>query len=75
MSVGVVRSPESVVRTARHGFGLFLAIIGGSSDSDATAFAVAPAGPAGPMAVTTVTPVGKRDMACRSASGRMRVIG
>ena len=30
--VGVGGSPESVVRTARHGFGLFLAIIGGSSD-------------------------------------------
>ncbi|WP_156761245.1 LLM class flavin-dependent oxidoreductase [Microbacterium karelineae] len=29
--VGVGGSPESVVRTARHGFGLFLAIIGGSA--------------------------------------------
>ena len=29
--VGVGGSPESVVRTARHGFGLFLAIIGGPS--------------------------------------------
>lgn len=28
--VGVGGSPESVVRTARHGFGLFLAIIGGA---------------------------------------------
>jgi probable LLM family oxidoreductase len=30
--VGVGGSPESVVRTARHGFGLFLAIIGGPAD-------------------------------------------
>lgn len=30
--VGVGGSPESVVRTARYGFGLFLAIIGGSSE-------------------------------------------
>lgn len=30
--VGVGGSPESVVRTARYGFGLFLAIIGGPSD-------------------------------------------
>ncbi|WP_203335351.1 Atu2307/SP_0267 family LLM class monooxygenase [Nocardioides limicola] len=34
--VGVGGSPESVVRTARHGFGLFLAIIGGPSDRFAT---------------------------------------
>lgn len=30
--VGVGGSPESVVRAARHGFGLFLAIIGGPAD-------------------------------------------
>ena len=30
--VGVGGSPESVVRTARHGFGLFLAIIGGAPE-------------------------------------------
>lgn len=30
--VGVGGSPESVIRTARHGFGLFLAIIGGSAE-------------------------------------------
>lgn len=30
--VGVGGSPESVVRTARHGYGLLLAIIGGSAD-------------------------------------------
>lgn len=30
--VGVGGSPESVVRTARYGFGLFLAIIGGAAD-------------------------------------------
>ena len=30
--VGVGGTPESVVRAARHGFGLFLAIIGGPSD-------------------------------------------
>ncbi|EGD53508.1 Atu2307/SP_0267 family LLM class monooxygenase [Gordonia neofelifaecis] len=30
--VGVGGSPESVVRTARHGFGLFLAIIGGPAE-------------------------------------------
>lgn len=34
--VGVGGSPESVVRTARYGFGLFLAIIGGPSDRFAT---------------------------------------
>ena len=33
-------------------------IIGGSSESEVTAFAVAPEGPLGPIAVTTVTPVG-----------------
>ena len=32
-------------------------IIGGSSESEVTAFAVAPDGPFGPIAVTTVTPV------------------
>ena len=31
----------------------------GSSESDATAFVVRPAGPSGPWQVTTVTPVGK----------------
>jgi hypothetical protein len=33
-------------------------IIGGSSESEVTAFAVAPDGPFAPSAVTTVTPVG-----------------
>src|SRR4051794_4968980 len=45
----------------------------GSSESDATAFVVRPAGPSGPWQVTTVTPVGKWPMTCRkrSRSGAM----
>ena len=34
-------------------------IIGGSSDTDVTELADIPAGPRGPLAVTTVTPVGR----------------
>ena len=37
----------------------------GSSDSDVTAFVVSPAGPPGPIAVTTVTPVAKRPNVAR----------
>ena len=48
-------------------------ISGGSSDSEATAFAVAPAGPAGPIAVTTVTAVGKPDIAARRVAGSIWV--
>ncbi len=44
-------------------------ISGGSSDSEATAFAVAPAGPAGPLAETIVTPVGSAAIAARNSSG------
>ena len=44
-------------------------ISGGSSESEVTAFAVAPAGPLGPGALTTVTPVGSRDIASRKLSG------
>ncbi len=44
-------------------------IIGGSSESEVTALAVAPAGPSGPIAVTTVTPVGYEASASRKRSG------
>ena len=44
-------------------------ISGGSSESEATAFAVAPSGPSGEAAVTTVTPVGRDAIALRNSSG------
>src|SRR4029079_7244887 len=44
-------------------------ISGGSSDSEHTALAVAPAGPCSPTAVTIVTPVGSAAMARRKCSG------
>ena len=44
-------------------------INGGSSDSELTAFAVAPAGPCSPSAVTIVTPVGSTAIEWRSCSG------
>src|SRR4051812_49796405 len=47
-------------------------IIGGSSESDATALAVAPAGPFGPIAVTTVTAGGKNDNPGRGGAGTNR---
>jgi mono/diheme cytochrome c family protein len=46
----------------------------GWSESDATALAVAPAGPSAPVAVTTVTPVGSRLIAARNCSGSTRDI-
>ena len=44
-------------------------ISGGSSDSEHTAFAVAPAGPCSPSAVTIVTPVGSAAIELRKCSG------
>ncbi len=44
-------------------------ISGGSSDSETTALAVSPAGPSGPLAVTTVTAVGMRCIARRNPAG------
>ena len=49
-------------------------ISGGSSERDVTAFAVAPAGPALLGALTTVTPVGRSDIAWRKLSGSGAVI-
>ena len=41
----------------------------GSIESEQTAFAVAPAGPSGPFAETTVTPVGSIPIAARKLAG------
>ena len=41
----------------------------GSSDSEATAFAVIPCGPSGASTVTTATPVAKCPMTARKRSG------
>ena len=48
---------------------------GGSSESEATALAVAPAGSASPGAVTTVTGVGTSAIALRNSSGVGAVTG
>ena len=47
-------------------------ISGGSSESEVTAFAVAPAGPPGPGAVTIVTAVGASAIALAELVGRRR---
>jgi mono/diheme cytochrome c family protein len=68
----MLRAKRSAVCTAasvRDARSRQASISGGSSESEVTAFAVAPAGPLGPGALTTVTPVGSRDIASRKLSG------
>ena len=47
----------------------------GSIESEQTALAVAPAGPSGPAALTTVTPVGSIAIAARKRAGSRRTHG
>ena len=62
------RPALSTARSVREPRSRQASISGGSSDSETTALAVRPAGPSGPVAVTTVTAVGRRDIAARNSA-------
>ena len=66
---------ERSAPSVRERWSMQTSMSGGSSDKDATALAVAPAGSASPGAVTTVTAVGTSAIALRNSSGVGAVTG